>query len=59
MMREFLITYEPELGFVAMLEDDEMEDFDPAEYFLDCVHQWVMDTFSGDVDQNVKMEEIK
>lgn len=58
-MREFLITYEPALGFVAMLEDDEVEDFDPVEYFLDCVHQWVMDTHRDDIDQNVKMEEIE
>lgn len=56
--REYLITYKPDLAFVAYIEDDEVDNFDPVEYFLDGMHTWVMETNPLDIAGNVRMERV-
>jgi hypothetical protein len=50
-MAEKLVKYRPELAFVAEVEEG--EDFDPAEYFLDAMHTWVMETDPDEVRGNI------
>lgn len=41
----------PDFGF--FLPDEREEGFDVAAYFLDCVHDWVMDTHPDDVRERL------
>lgn len=57
-MQDKLIKLAYELAFVAPdVEDD--DDFDYAEYFLDCVHEWVMDTHADDIRDNITVEDFE
>lgn len=56
-MADKLVKLSYELGFVVPDVEDEGDDFDPVEYFLDCVHEWVMNTHPDDVRDNITVED--
>jgi len=55
-MAEKLVKYTPELAFVA--PDFAGEDFDYVEFFLDCVHTWVMETEPEAIRGNIIVEDF-